>query len=109
MGACLALLGRAAVSDLCLYRDKGRMPGIFFRLLNGGANGLQVITVLHSEGLETKGSHAGGYILGKSQVCASLDGNAVGIVQNDQFMKAHGACKGKRLVGDPLHHTAVAA
>ena len=93
MSAGLALLSRAAVADLGLNRDEGRTCGICLCLLDGLADGIQVIAVLHGQQLESKCLHALLYILCKCDVRASLNGNLIGIVEHDQLAKAQGSCQ----------------
>ena len=109
MSAGLALLSRAAVADLGLNRNKGRTRGIRLCLLDGSADGIQVIAVLHSQQLESKRLHALLHVLRKCDVRASLNGNLIGIVEHDQLAKAQGPCQGKCLGGNTFHHAAVPA
>ena len=80
MRTCLALFCRAAITDLGMDGDEGRAGGIRFCLFDGFADLLQVVAVCNVQSLETKCSHTLLYILGKCDIGASLDGDAVGII-----------------------------
>ena len=93
MSACLALLGRAAVANLGLYGDEGRTCGICLCLLDGLADGIQIIAVLNGNQLEPEGFHALLYILCKCNIRASLDGNTVGIIKYNKLAQSQGTCQ----------------
>ena len=109
MSACLALLGRASEADLRLNGDERRMLSVFFCLLDGSSDCFQIIAVFHGDRLETERFHAFLDILGKCDIRTSLDGNFIGIIEDDQFGQSQCSCQRKRLGGNPLHHAAVAA
>ena len=87
MGAGLALLSRAAVTDLCFNRDKGRTCGISLCLLDSLSNGIQVIAVLNHQQLEAKCLHALLDILGKCNIRASLNGDLIGIIEHEMCIR----------------------
>jgi len=109
VGACLALFSRAAEADLSLDGDEGRMLSISLCNLNCCADGIDICSVFNGNCLEAECFHALFHVLAECDVCASLDGDAVGIVENDKFTKSKCSCKGECLRGNSLHHAAVAA
>ena len=109
MCARLALFCRAAEADLRLDGDKGRMLGICLCSLDRLADRVDIIAIFYSDRLETKCLHTLLYILTECDVRASLDGDAVGIIENNQLGKSQGTCQRECLRGNAFHHTSVAA
>ena len=85
MSACLALLSRAAIADLCLNSNERRTLCILLGSLDSHSNRINVIAILHGNRLESKGAHTLLHILTERNICASLDGNAVGIVEYNEL------------------------
>ena len=109
VSAGLALLGRAAVADLRLDRDEGWMLLVSLRFFDGLADGLEIIAVLDCDCLEPKGAHTSLDILREGDIRVALDGDLVGIVEDDELREAKRASERERLRGDAFHHAAVAA
>ena len=109
MRACLALLSRAAVTDLRLHGNHGRLRLLGLCSLNGSADGIKVISVLNNEGLEAHSPESCLYIFGKCDVGIAFDADLVAVIENNQLRKTKGACKRHGFVGNTLHHTSVAA
>ena len=59
-------------------------------LLDGLADGIQIIAVLNGNQLEPEGFHALLYILCKCDIRASLDGNTVGIIKYNKLAQSQG-------------------
>ena len=107
--AGLALLRGAAVADLRLDRDERRMLLVSLGLLDGPADGLKVVAVFDRDRLEAERTHARLHILTECDVRIALDGDVVGVVEDDELRKAERTRERERLGGDALHHAAVAA
>ena len=109
MGTCLALFSRAAEADLRLDGDEGRMLSISLCNLNCCADRVDICSVFNGDRLEAECFHALFHVLAECDVCASLDGDTVGIVENDELSESKCSRKRESLRGNSLHHTAVTA
>ena len=109
MSGSLALLCRAAIADLCANDDHRWPLRICLSGLKGCADGVKIIAILYPEYAEAVCLHALCHILRKSDICVSLDGDLIGIVDHDQFPKPKSTCQRECFRGKSLHHTSVPA
>ena len=109
MGTGFALLGRAAVADLRVNRDEGRMLMVSLGCLDRETDGFEVIAILDLERLPAEGFHAALHVLGEGEVGAALDGDVVAVVEDDELRQAQRAGQREGLGGYALHEAAVAA
>ena len=86
------LLSRAAVANLGLDGDERRMFFVGFCFFNGFADGFKIRAVFDSDRLEAEGSHAALDIFRKGDIRAAFDGNAVAVIEDDEFIEAERTC-----------------
>ena len=108
MSASFALFSRAAIADLRLNRNEGRMLFISLSSFNSLANSFKVIAIFDRNRLEAEGSHACLNILREGDIRITLDGDFIGIIEDNQFGQAKRASQRERLRRDTFHHAAVA-
>ena len=98
MGAGLPLFCRTAIADFGLDGNEGRSLCFSLCSLDGQADGVRISSILNRNGLETESAHSLFHILAERNVCASLNGNLIGIVKNDQFPKDIGVVVHNRII-----------
>ena len=104
-----ALLSRAAITDLGLDRDEGRMLLISLGCFDCLADCFQIIAIFDRDRLETECSHTGLDILGKSDIRAALDRNLVRIIEHDKLGQAKRASQREGFRRNTFHHAAITA
>ena len=85
MSTCLALFRQAAVTDLRMDGDKRGTIPVRLRSLDCLPDCINIIAVFHFKCLKSEGLHPQLYIFCKGQIRGSLNRNAIGIIQDDQF------------------------
>ena len=103
----LALLGRAMRADLGGDDDQ-RGAGILLGRLDRRAYGVDVLTVGNLLHMPAVGFVALGGIFAQRQLHLALDGDVVGVIEQDQLAQAQRRSQRGGFAGDPLHHAAVA-
>ena len=106
MARGLVLLGAAKAyvgADLDQRGARGLGPG----LLDGLGHGREIVAVGHFQHLPVVGGETGGHVLGKGQLGAALDGDAIVVIEIDEPPQAQGAGQGGGLGSHPLHQVAV--
>ena len=109
MGRSLALLCRTAIADLGMNNDYRRSVCVCLGCLNSCSDGVKIISVLYLKYAEAVCFHALCHIFPERNVCISLNGNIVGIIDYDQLSKSQSTCQRECFRGKSLHHTAVSA
>ena len=97
MGGGSILLMRAAKADVRADSDQRRTVCFLSGVLECQRNSFYVIALFHSLHLPAEGGEPSHAILGECQLCASLDGDVVICVKNDEFSKMLVACDRSRL------------
>ncbi len=95
MGRGLALFSRAAIANLRMHRNKGRVFCISFSCFDCFADSFHIVAVSYFQQLETKRFHAFLYIFRKGNIRTAFDGNIIAVIENNQFAQAQCACQGK--------------
>ena len=103
----LALLGRAMRADLGGDNDQ-RGAGILLGRLDRRAYGVDVLTVGNLLHMPAVGFVALGGIFAQRQLHLALDGDVVGVIEQDQLAQPQRRSQRGGFAGDPLHHAAVA-
>ena len=109
MSRCLALLCRTAIADLGMNNDYRRSVCVCLGCLNSCSDGVKIISVLYLKYAEAVCFHALCHIFPERNVCISLNGNIVGVIDHDQLSKSQSTCQRESLRGKSLHHAAVSA
>ena len=104
--ACLTGLG-GAVADGGVADDEVGLVRILGQT-DGGVHFLEAVAVLDVDDVPAIGAEAGGHVLAEGDVGVALDGDLVVVIQGDELVELQGAGQRAGLVGDALHHAAVA-
>jgi hypothetical protein len=105
VGLVGVLLG-GAVADVAPDGDEAG-PLVQLCQLDGVAEGLEVVGVLHPQGVPAVGPVAGQDVLGEGQVGGAVNGDAVVVPEDDELGKPPGPSQGAGLSRDPLHQVSV--
>ena len=109
-----ALLVGGAEADDGLAADQGRLVGDRAGLVDGGLDGVAVVTVHLGDNVPTVGLEAGRGVVGEpgrglfATAHLTVDGDVVVVVEGGQLAQTQGTGQGAGLVGDALHQAAVA-
>ena len=101
-----ALFVGAAVGDVRVADDKMRLPGGGLRGLEGGVNGIEIVSVnfLH---LPAVSAEARGHIFREGDVRRTLDGDLIIIVEIDEVIQPEMPRQRCRLVRGAFHHLTI--
>ena len=109
MCAGFTLFCRAAVTNLRLNRDEGRMFFVSLGRFNSFANSFQIIAIFYSQRLETESLHTFFHIFREGNIRAAFDGNLIGIIKHNQFGEAERTSQREGFRRNAFHHAAIAA
>ena len=104
----LALLVRRTKTDGGLAADQGRLVHALARGLDGHLDLFGVVAVDIANHLPAVGFEALRRVVGEPALDFTVDGDAVVVVEGDQFAQAQGAGQRADFMGNAFHHAAVA-
>ncbi|CAM5581502.1 hypothetical protein SCYAM73S_04252 [Streptomyces cyaneofuscatus] len=113
MGLAGVLLGGRGPADDRPQQDQGRAAGLALRGLDGGEQGVDVLHVVAGAGevdrldVPAVRGVAGGHVLAEGDVGVVLDGDVVGVVEDDEVAELLASGQRTGLGRDAFHQVAV--
>ena len=105
----IVLLLRAAVADMRVNQDQGRLVGFRLRLHDGRRDVLHVIALQHYAGVPAIAFETLLHVFGEAKVRAARERDAVLVVKRDELTQLQMSGKRCRFLGDAFHQAAIAA
>ena len=96
----------AALADVGFAGDECGLVGAVFGGGDGAADSLHIVAI-HGDDIPTVGLEASGGVVDEPRRDLAIDGNAVVVIQSDEFVQLPSASQGAGLVADALHHATV--